>query len=204
MPKKIVIIRHGRTEFNHKDIIQGHLSVGLDSIGLQQALTVAKKIKKENFAALISSDLLRAMQTANPIAKKLNLRILSNILLRERALGLLEGKKKIDTFNLLNIAPSRQAYQIWSFKETVEMINKFKIESDNNFYNRVKTFTDYLKQKYQNKNILLVSHGGTIRVLLYHLGFTDKKFLEDIVIKNCTMITLTKENKKYKLILEHI
>jgi len=105
---------------------------------------------------------------------------------------------------LLNIAPSRQAYQIWSFKETVEMINKFKIESDNNFYNRVKTFTDYLKQKYQNKNILLVSHGGTIRVLLYHLGFTDKKFLEDIVIKNCTMITLTKENKKYKLILEHI
>ena len=204
MPKKIVIIRHGRTEFNHKDIIQGHLSDGLDSIGLQQALTVAKKIKKENFAALISSDLLRAMQTANPIAKKLNLRILSNILLRERALGLLEGKKKIDTFNLLNIAPSRQAYQIWSFKETVEMINKFKIESDNNFYNRVKTFTDYLKQKYQNKNILLVSHGGTIRVLLYHLGFTDKKFLEDIVIKNCTMITLTKENKKYKLILEHI
>lgn len=204
MPKKIVIIRHGRTEFNHKDIIQGHLSVGLDSIGLQQALTVAKKIKKENFAALISSDLLRAMQTAGPIAKKLNLRILSNILLRERALGLLEGKKKIDTFNLLNIAPSRQAYQIWSFKETVEMINKFKIESDNNFYNRVKTFTDYLKQKYQNKNILLVSHGGTIRVLLYHLGFTDKKFLEDIVIKNCTMITLTKENKKYKLILEHI
>ena len=70
MPKKIVIVRHGQTEYNVKDILQGQLHVPLDEIGLIQAEKVAEKLQDELFDVVFSSDLKRAMQTAHPIVKK--------------------------------------------------------------------------------------------------------------------------------------
>lgn len=75
MPKKIILVRHGRTDWNSERITQGHLDTFLNKEGLDQAIAVAEKLKDEKIDVIISSDLKRAFQTALVIAQKLKKKV---------------------------------------------------------------------------------------------------------------------------------
>lgn len=87
----IVLIRHGETDWNAAGRIQGHLAVPLNGRGLAQAEAVAARLAQTRFHALYSSDLLRARQTAEAIARRSGHGVRADRRLREWDLGTLSG-----------------------------------------------------------------------------------------------------------------
>src|SRR5271157_5239352 len=70
---QLYLARHGRTAYNHEGRFQGQLPVPLDDTGRAQALELAERAAAHDFAALWSSPLLRARETADIVARRIGL-----------------------------------------------------------------------------------------------------------------------------------
>jgi len=93
MKSEVFLIRHGETEENRSRIIQGQISSRLSEKGRKQADMIAQHLSGIPIAAIYSSDLLRAADTARIIAEALSMSpIRYDLRLRERAFGIYEGK----------------------------------------------------------------------------------------------------------------
>ena len=88
---KLFLVRHGQSAGNAEGRFGGHSATPLSELGHEQARLAAASLAKENINAIYSSDLLRAVQTAEPLAKILGLEIVASPALRERNVGVLEG-----------------------------------------------------------------------------------------------------------------
>lgn len=88
---RLVLIRHGETAWNRATRIQGHTDIPLSALGLAQAGRLAEALADEAFAAIYSSDLSRARQTAEVLAVARDVPIRVDPALRERAFGRFEG-----------------------------------------------------------------------------------------------------------------
>ncbi len=86
------MIRHGETDWNAERRIQGHRDLPLNATGLAQAAALARGLAGLRADAIFSSDLLRARQTAQPLADALGLPLQLEPDLRERNFGCCEGK----------------------------------------------------------------------------------------------------------------
>jgi probable phosphoglycerate mutase len=87
----IVLIRHGETAWNAERRLQGHIDIGLNPEGRRQAGAVAAALACEHFDAVISSDLQRALRTAEAVAAPHGLPVRTDPALRERCFGGFEG-----------------------------------------------------------------------------------------------------------------
>lgn len=88
---RILAIRHGETAWNAETRMQGQLDVPLNEVGRWQADRVAGALAEESLDALYSSDLARAMQTAEPLARVCGVPIVTDTGLRERCFGVFQG-----------------------------------------------------------------------------------------------------------------
>lgn len=88
----IYIVRHGQTEGNIKQIFGLAPEFSLTDHGKQQVKKLSKKLSLIHFDYIFSSDLLRAKQTAEILAKGRNIPIATREALRERSYGRLNGK----------------------------------------------------------------------------------------------------------------
>ena len=88
---EVLIVRHGQTQWNIRGIRKGHLDSELTEKGIAQAKALAQRLARERFAALYSSDLGRAVQTAGIIAGVTRHSIITDPRLRERHLGIFQG-----------------------------------------------------------------------------------------------------------------
>ncbi len=88
---RVILIRHGETAWNRATRIQGHTDIPLSPLGLAQAAKLAEALAEEPLAAVYSSDLSRARQTAEALAGVQGLPVLFDTALRERAFGRFEG-----------------------------------------------------------------------------------------------------------------
>ena len=89
---RIFAIRHGETAWNRDTRIQGQLDIGLNERGRAQAEAVAEALRGEPLAAIYSSDLSRARETAQAIANAAGAPLHLDNQLRERAFGHFQGK----------------------------------------------------------------------------------------------------------------
>ncbi|MDP2775387.1 MAG: histidine phosphatase family protein, partial [Nocardioides sp.] len=89
--RTLVLLRHGRTAFNHALRVQGQLDVELDEVGREQALVAAEALAKLGPTLLWSSDLLRARATAAALAEATGLSPTYDARLREFHLGERQG-----------------------------------------------------------------------------------------------------------------
>ncbi len=155
----LYFIRHGETIANSLNLVQGRQDYPLTKKGIETTLNTAKNIKIIKFDVVFSSPLLRALDTAKILNKQLNLNLNINIddRLIERCFGVLEGKD-------FSIA---RPYFVNNKEDEVE-----GLENDETVYLRVKSFLDEINSKYDNKNILLVTHSNTILCLLKTLDST--------------------------------
>ena len=71
MKTRIIMVRHGYSAANQKDMFVGHTDVELTEQGIEQARLCVKWLEREHIDAVYSSDLQRAMKTAQPIAAQL-------------------------------------------------------------------------------------------------------------------------------------
>jgi len=153
---KIYFVRHGQTESNQKGTVTGHIDSPLTKEGIKQAKKTLLEIS-DDFSELYSSDLIRCLQTAEILNQKLNLPIQSDIRLRERDFGSLVGKKfsDMDTTGEIKEKDKNQQYDYRPYGgEHVEDVKK-----------RVLDFINELNSKKTEGKILVVTHGGIIRLL---------------------------------------
>ena len=85
--RRLVLLRHGRTEWNHDGRAQGQADVPLDEVGRSQARAAAALLATLRPARLWSSDLLRARMTAAPLAARCRLPVTEDARLREFDVG---------------------------------------------------------------------------------------------------------------------
>lgn len=88
---RIVAVRHGETAWNAEMRMQGQLDVALNDVGRWQAARVAAALADERFDAIYSSDLLRATQTAEGLARVQGRPVVTDRGLRERCFGVFQG-----------------------------------------------------------------------------------------------------------------
>ena len=88
---RLVIVRHGRTGHNAAHVIQGQLDVELDEVGQAQAAVVAPRLAELAPAAIVSSDLRRAADTAAAVAAVTGVQVRLDKRLRERDFGQWQG-----------------------------------------------------------------------------------------------------------------
>ena len=166
----IYIIRHGQTDWNIEHRTQGHTDIALNKKGIEQAELITQKIANLKIDNIISSDLKRAYMTAQIINKKFNKTIEEDKRLREFCFGTLEG-----------ITRDKITQEIWDdFNKNAK---QFNAETKEEIFNRIKSFIDNIKSNNINKNTLVVTHGGPIRMIKYYLdngdNFNDKKYLAE-------------------------
>ncbi|MFH1591216.1 MAG: histidine phosphatase family protein [archaeon] len=94
---KLIYVRHGKTEFNKEGRFQGQIDTELSAEGLAQAEKISSRLRDEKIDIIYSSDLHRAQQTTELIARHhSNVKIITTRDLTERDYGSLEGKKKTE------------------------------------------------------------------------------------------------------------
>ncbi|TXT40966.1 MAG: putative phosphoglycerate mutase [Comamonadaceae bacterium] len=89
---RLIVIRHGETDWNVDSRLQGHTDIALNPQGIWQAGQVANALRDEPVDAIYASDLQRAWQTAHAIAHATQAPLQADTGLRERAFGSFEGK----------------------------------------------------------------------------------------------------------------
>lgn len=156
---KIFLVRHGETNWNKELRYQGQKDVPLSKAGAKQAKLLADRLKKIKFDKVYSSDLKRAYQTAEIILNKKKITITKTEDLREISYGEWEGRllKEIKT-------EYKEALQKWWSNPL-----KAKIpggESISKFRKRVEKFYNKIIFEVKDKNFLVVSHGGPVRLLV--------------------------------------
>lgn len=90
-PKRLVLLRHGRTEWNRVGRAQGHADVSLDAVGLAQAKRAANHLATYEPSFVWSSDLARARETAEQVAVRTQLEVACDERLREYDVGVRQG-----------------------------------------------------------------------------------------------------------------
>jgi len=143
---QIYLVRHGLTDWNIKGLLQGQSNIPLNKEGEKQAVEAAKKhFKKIKFAAIFSSDLVRAKRTAEIIALEKKMAVETSILLRERDFGPFEGK-------LFNEVIKELRLDIQSFRMlTDQEADNLGIESDSKLMERFLRFLREVAIAYQGK-----------------------------------------------------
>ncbi len=184
---KILITRHGQTDWNALGKLQGQTDIELNNIGRQQAEETGKMIKNEKIDLIITSPLKRAKETAEIINKNFNVTIIEDARLMERKFGKCEGLTKAERAKLKEDNP--QIKDLWNYNQEIDLYN---IEKMPDFCNRIYEFLDSITKKYKDKNILLVSHGGaSVPIKCYFTKYHLKNLIhrDDVKgLKNCEVI----------------
>lgn len=90
---RVIAVRHGETDWNRNGRVQGQLDVPLNATGHWQVHRLALALADERIAAIYSSDLARAQQTAMAVARGTGAAIECDAGLRERGFGVFEGMR---------------------------------------------------------------------------------------------------------------
>lgn len=162
MTTDFTLIRHGQTTANMSGILQGFLDTELDETGIRQAECAAERLRDEKFDCIFSSDLKRAMQTAQIIARFHDLEVVPVKELREWHLGDLEDRPCAE---LKKQYPEIMHCFGLDGGEVVVPGGESRLE----FFRRVADCLESMAEKHAGKRILLITHGGVLRAVFRHV-----------------------------------
>ena len=191
MKTTVLLLRHAQSEGNLRRIYVGHSELPLSPLGLEQAKITADFIAKGNLPrpdVILSSDLIRAMQTALPTALALGLPILPDRALREIYSGCWEGKSMDE---LAALTP--ECFRLW--REDPANSRPGEGESMRELYRRIGDEFDRIVGTYRGKTILLVTHATPIRCLHCRAVYgTVERMAETDWFPNASFTVLTEED----------
>lgn len=154
---RLCIVRHGETDWNAQQRIQGQIDISLNRSGRAQAVAVSSALAGARFDGIYSSDLARAWQTALPIADTLGLPVKAATALRERHYGRMQGLTREEArvrFPALHAAYiARQPDYDLDGGETLS-----------GFAVRVADVLRALVDAHRGQTLLLVAHGGVLDI----------------------------------------
>ena len=188
--KKILVLRHGATDWNAEFRFQGRTDICLNALGEMQAVSVRSRIMSWQPEAVLVSPLGRAVRTAEIVtgADKRDLCICDDLI--EICFGEWEGRKLADLRGI-------KEYMQWM--EYPFSIPVSGVEPSQEVSRRVRSVLGLVLSRSEER-FLLVSHGGTLRALISEamgipLSVTWKYFALD----NCSLSGLAYRNGKFTL-----
>jgi len=152
---RLVVIRHGETDWNVGSRIQGHTDIALNARGRWQAQRTAEALAGEAFEAVYTSDLARAADTAAALAARTGAPLRLHLGLRERSLGVFEG---LDIEAILRRWP--EPARAWRQRDP-----DFGPEGGETliaFYTRSVAVLHGLAARHPGGQIAVVTHGGVL------------------------------------------
>ena len=152
---RVSIVRHGETEWNLEDKMQGIEDSPLTPKGIALAKELGEKLSGRTFSKIYTSDLGRAASTANYINEKLNLEIVPDTRLRERNMGIFSGH---------NWAYVKENYPE-DFKKAVSDDVEYCIpggQSKQDYIQMIQEFMAFVPEHHAGENILVVTHRGWV------------------------------------------
>lgn len=159
---RLFLIRHGQSAGNAQGRFGGHSATPLSELGFEQARVTAEALAKENINAIYSSDLLRAVQTSEPLSKLTGIPVITKPEFRERNVGVLEG---------LTFDESKQEYP----DDYYALVNRnvhhviTKGESYSDLLNRIKGELRSIIRKHRGERIAIFTHTGALCFMTLHL-----------------------------------
>lgn len=175
MSASLVLVRHGQSEWNEKNLFTGWKDPGLTEKGVEEAKSAGIQLRTEGFQfdVMFTSDLLRAQKTGEIILKELgvtNLSVVKNQALNERDYGDLSGLNK------------DEAREKWGDEQVHIWRRSFDTpppggESLKGTAERVLPYfkKEILPQLLEGKNILIAAHGNSLRSLVMELDQLTKE-----------------------------
>ena len=180
--RNLVLVRHGQSEWNAKNLFTGWKNPGLTETGVKEAISAGKLIKDEkiNFDTMYTSELIRAQLTGNTILEIINqsdIPIIKDIALNERNYGSLAGLNKDDArkkWGEEQVHIWRRSYDIpppdgESLKNTAERVLPY--------FNK-----EILPKVVSGSNILIAAHGNSLRSLIMQLDELSKEEILNLEI----------------------
>ena len=177
----VLLIRHGQSEGNAERRFGGHTATPLSPRGRRQAQATARALKDEELTAIYSSDLARAVETAQPLANLIGLAVNSTTAFRERSVGVMEGL----TFE--NAAQQHPEQYAALLRRDFEHVLTGG-ESYRQLLDRAWQKLDEIIEENKGGKLAVFSHTGTICILALHLmGALDAPELKPVWITsaNC-------------------
>lgn len=156
---RICFVRHGETDWNVELRLQGQLDLALNASGQVQATAVGRRLTGLTAAAMYSSDLLRARQTAQPISEALQLPVILLSALRERHFGRCEGM----TIEEIALHYEEDARAIE--RHDPDYASPGGGESRRQHQVRVLDCINHLVNEHEGQTIVVVTHGGVLDVI---------------------------------------
>ena len=155
---RILLARHGETDWNRVGRWQGHANPPLNDAGRTQAAELAERLAGDGIAAIYSSDLMRASQTARVVADRLGLAVVEDAGLREIDVGSWSGLTRAEVEQRFP-----QGYARWLGGEIGH-----DGETREELTERVVGAVERIAAEHPEGTILVVTHGGAIRAIRRH------------------------------------
>jgi broad specificity phosphatase PhoE len=163
----LLLVRHGETDWNREGRWQGHSDTALNEEGRRQARELAEQLAGVD--VVYSSDLARAQETAEIVAERHGLEVRPDPRLRERGFGAWEGLSSAEIERDFTEAHAR-----W---KSGEGFGAEDAEPFDTFAARIHAFLEDVLRKHPSENVLVIAHGGSIRVI--HALATGLDYVHD-------------------------
>ena len=167
---RILIARHGETDWNKAGRFLGQSDVGLNRAGWRQAAALARRLAHEDIQAIYTSDLPRAQETARIIHSQFSCELCEDPDLREISYGAWEG---ITDHEIRQQDP--QVLAVWEadWERQAPPGGERLAELEQ----RVRTFLEKIRAGDDERTVLIVAHGGPLQVLICHvLGLSGRMY----------------------------
>ena len=148
---RLYVARHGQTAWNAENKICGTTDLPLNELGQAQAKELAEKCGDYDIDLIIASTMLRARQTAAAVAEKYNIPVITDTRLVEQNYGIYEGMDR-QTPGFLN-NKRHFAYRYPGGESMMDVCH------------RIYGLLEDIKRDHDGKNVLLVCHGGVMRLI---------------------------------------
>ncbi len=175
---KLVLVRHGISEYNAKGIWCGWDDPSLTPEGFEQARNAGKELKDIHFDLAITSDLIRAKQTLDEVVKEINqqnIKIVEAPEVKERHYGIFTKKNKWQVKEEVGEAEFQKIRRSWDYQpkdgESLAQVN----ERFWNYYQK-----EVLPKLKEGKNILISSSGNSFRAFLKSLENLTEEEIADV------------------------
>jgi 2,3-bisphosphoglycerate-dependent phosphoglycerate mutase len=182
---RILLIRHGETAWNAVRRLQGHTDIPLNEAGERQARALARALASEPLDAIVSSDLGRAMQTAQAVAAHHpHLPLHTDAGLRERGYGAFEGLLYTEIAERYPLE-----FAEWQARDVdaVMPAGARVAESFRQFYQRSQDGIARWAARYPQQSIVIVAHGGVLECAYRAARGLTLDGPRDFTIRNATV-----------------
>lgn len=186
----VILMRHGETAWNHEGRLQGWAPVTLNERGREQAEAAATNLDSHEIDRMVSSDLTRTRETTEIMRSMIDVPVRFDDAWRERDLGVHQGlllttvMDRFPAFGLGEDAANAAGRVPDSGESLVQVANRV-----------VSGWQNLLAESDPDETVLVVTHGGPIRLLLGHIE--DKDVAEAMLAyapENCALTEIECSN----------